>query len=270
MPLGETTDLTFYTVATNRYLEFWLKLLDSYEPAPGSTLTTRFVVFTNNEEGFNAALERPKKRNVTLSAVFTSNLKWPEATLFRYQLISANSSLFPSRYSFHIDADMEFSKDFSNVGIKKLLSLDRFAVVAHPGFWRPLDIKRRYLANGKLLFSDVRLFLRQGGLGTWSSDNKSAAFTARNKRKTYVAGGFWGGPAEVFSSAVAKLKLWTDIDLKKHIVPIWHDESYLNRYAAENLVDLLGPEYCWTELAPLLDETNYLIRAVTKDSTWDK
>jgi hypothetical protein len=46
----------------------------------------------------------------------------------------------------------------------------------------------------------------------------------------YIQTGFIVGKAEAFLKAAVILKEWTERDLKKKFIPIWHDESYFNAY----------------------------------------
>ena len=52
---------------------------------------------------------------------------------------------------------------------------------------------------------------------------------------TYVQGGFWGGNAKIVYDMCESVSKWVENDLKRCIIPKWHDESYLNKWHTLNL-----------------------------------
>lgn len=47
---------------------------------------------------------------------------------------------------------------------------------------------------------------------------------------TYCFSGISGGKSKPFIDMHTQIDKWTDIDIEKNIIPIWHDESYFNKY----------------------------------------
>ena len=52
---------------------------------------------------------------------------------------------------------------------------------------------------------------------------------------TYVQGGFFGGKAEIVYKMCESVSKWVESDLKRCVIPKWHDESYLNKWHTLNL-----------------------------------
>lgn len=50
----------------------------------------------------------------------------------------------------------------------------------------------------------------------------------------YVQGGFFGGKAEIFYKMCEDVSKWVESDLKRFVIPKWHDESYLNKWHTMN------------------------------------
>ena len=68
---------------------------------------------------------------------------------------------------------------------------------------------------------------------------------------------FLGGTKEAFLNLTKTIKEWIDEDLKQRIIPIWKDESYVNKYLIEKLKSennplILTPEYIYPNV-----ECNY-------------
>jgi len=140
---------------------------------------------------------------------------WPYASLMRYHMIYNNMSQYQYYdYYYYVDADMLFLQP---VGEEVFGS---FTCVLHPGFYYHLY---------------VPTFERRAGSCAYVDDNGD-----------YYAGGFNGGSN--FLMMAFAIKLMTDIDLYKNFLPVWYDESYLNKYARLFPPDtVLTPDYCYPE-----------------------
>ena len=77
---------------------------------------------------------------------------------------------------------------------------------------------------------------------------KSTAYIPYNCGKYYVSGGLNGGTAPAFLALCHELERRTEADLQQNVIALWHDESQLNRYAAERSdYRLLTPAYWYPE-----------------------
>ena len=79
----------------------------------------------------------------------------------------------------------------------------------------------------------------------------SKSYIPLGEGKFYVTGAFNGGTSKDFLKMTSIIKEWTDIDLKNNIIPLWHDESMLNKYLITYFYNknplILFPEYVITE-----------------------
>jgi hypothetical protein len=140
---------------------------------------------------------------------------WPAATMQRYHVIAEEADRFAdASHVFHIDADMLV---VAPVGREILGSL---VGTTHPGY-----VGRR---------------------GTYEARPESSAYVAPHEGRVYYCGGFVGGERERFLRLAEAIRDGVDEDARKGIVPLWHDESHLNRYFVGHPPDLtLSPSYCY-------------------------
>jgi len=122
-------------------------------------------------------------------------------------------------YCFYMDVDMRIE---GKVGDEILGDL---VATQHPGFWW----------KDKSEFSYERREI-------------STAYVNMIEGKMYYAGGFNGGKPENFLKMSEQIAKNIDLDFKKGIVSVWHDESHMNRYLIDNPPTLeLNPSYCYPE-----------------------
>ena len=77
----------------------------------------------------------------------------------------------------------------------------------------------------------------------------SQAFIPYGTGKYYITGGVNGGKASAFLKMSAELDVAIRKDLQKGIVAVWHDESFINKYAVENTnYRILSPSFFYPEL----------------------
>ena len=104
-----------------------------------------------------------------------------------------------------------------------------------------------------------------GGLGTWERNELSRAFVPRSLRKNYVCGGAWLGKNSEILNLCKILSSRINEDLGQNIVAVFHDESHLNWYQANNNFSLLSPELCFDPSYPQLSALTPKILAVDKN-----
>ncbi len=146
-----------------------------------------------------------------------SRMGWPDDTMHRYHaFMKAETRLAQYDYLYHIDADMRI---IGEVG-PEILG-DRVATI-HPGF----------IGNG----------------GTPERRPESAAYIPHGQPAQYFCGGFNGGRAEKVLEMALAVCTMVDTDFSKRMVPVWHDESCLNRFYLDNPpTKILDPSYCYPE-----------------------
>ena len=83
--------------------------------------------------------------------------------------------------------------------------------------------------------------------GAFEIDRQDSCYVAPPLRKHYYQGCFWGGKAAQFRALIQKLAKMVDDDLSLGNIPIWHDESYLNKYLSTQRCTALSPRFAWPE-----------------------
>lgn len=78
----------------------------------------------------------------------------------------------------------------------------------------------------------------------------------------YVFSGFVGGETRRYLDMVNVLAYRADKDMEAGIIPLWHDESLLNRYVLDTLDEftLLDPRYLWPEEIRRQDKAPIVLR----------
>ncbi len=142
-------------------------------------------------------------------------LGWPYDTLKRFHVYYDHKDLFKEMdYLYAIDADMEF------VAVVGREILGDLVATRHWGF---LDKP-----------------------GTYCGNKKSTAYVSRKDRKHYCCGAFYGGKRDEILKLLETTVRNVDADLKKNVIPKWHDEGHLNRYFIDHTPTVfLTPSYCF-------------------------
>jgi histo-blood group ABO system transferase len=66
--------------------------------------------------------------------------------------------------------------------------------------------------------------------GSFEGNPRSCAYVPRSLRRTYYAGGLYGGSADGFLDICRECQKAQQQDSERGVMAIWHDESHLNRY----------------------------------------
>jgi len=144
-------------------------------------------------------------------------LGWPYDTMMRFEVYFKNKNLLQEMdYLFASDADMLFVAPIGEEILGPLVG------TVHPGY-----VGRR---------------------GTYEVNPYSKAFVRADEGQIYFAGGFYGGDREHFFTLIDHNQKMIQEDLSKGIIPLWHDESHLNRYFLDHQPSIvLSPSYCYPE-----------------------
>lgn len=165
---------------------------------------------------------------------FTEAKGYPNETLYRYHTFLKRQYLLEEYdYVFFADADMRF---VAPVEPEDIIS-DGITATLHPGFVVP-----RTEHDGSSVMS----------CGTPERMNKeSKAHIPWGANNRYFCGGFNGGTTEAFLKMASTIQDYVDYDKLKFgpgYMPIWHDESYLNRYLYDNPpARILTPSFCYPQ-----------------------
>ncbi|MCL5437029.1 MAG: hypothetical protein M1549_04095 [Candidatus Dependentiae bacterium] len=142
---------------------------------------------------------------------------WPYDTLYRYYAYSDHREILSNMdYLFAMDADMLFVKPVGDEILEDLVAV-RF----------PESIKYRE---------------------SYEKHIESAAYIGPTEGDVYFAGAFYGGKTSNFFEMMTTVTGMVERDAQHNIMPIWHDESYNNRYFIDHKPTLvLSPSYCYHE-----------------------
>lgn len=252
------------TVATNIYIDYWREMASSFNA--NSKLSDNIVLHVFTNQISEVELVKTELKNVRVVGHEIPNYHWPEATLLRYRIIDSFAEELSEDLLMHLDADMIVNQSPLTI-VQNALINSQICLVSHPGYWRPKTLLGRanfYRQNLGLLFNDIRMILKIGGLGSWETDKESTANVPRRYRRNYVCGGTWFGKRISFLKMVSELSQNVAIDLKHDRIAIWHDESHLNSWASQNSHFTIDPELCFVSDYPQLQGLNAVITAVDK------
>lgn len=200
-------------IATNKYLSFIQPLLESADNFFVKNCNVSYYIFTNK---IDTSLKSTK--NITFFNV--DHEPWPNMTLKRYDFFDSKSNSLESLdYLYYCDADMRFVNEVGDEILSDLVG------TIHPGFFSSQNTHYSYERN-----------------------SSSAAYIPFGKGNRYYAGGFNGGTSVEFLKMAKTIVEWRKFDEAKKIIPVWHDESYMNKYMLLNPPSLeLSPSYCYPE-----------------------
>ena len=198
-------------IATNKYIQFVEKLLNSVEENFLNGHEISALVFTNHEV-------EEISENVKISQI--DHEPWPIPTLKRYHyFVKEKEYISQFDYCFYMDVDMRIE---DKVGDEVLGDL---VATQHPGFW----------------FKTPNQF-------SYERRPQSTAYVSYGEGKMYYAGGFNGGKPEHFLKMSQTIVENVEKDFGNNMIALWHDESHMNRYLIDNPPTLeLTPSYCYPE-----------------------
>ena len=206
-------------MATGRYIKFWDNFYSSMEKYFLPRHEKTYFLFTDHDD-----LQVPN--NVV--KIHQDQLPWPYVTLKRFHFFSqVSEELSKFDYIYFLNGTMMPLREIN----EEIFPTEEQAIMVtlHPGYFRSRQSHRPYDRN-----------------------RKSKAYIPSNEGEYYAMGGFNGGTGKGFLKVIKTLKEWTDIDLKNNTMPVWHDESLLNRYLLTYMKEngkplVLLPEYAIPE-----------------------
>lgn len=176
--------------------------------------------------------DMPEGVNYGAKVFPTEAVQWPMPTLMRYHLFLQQEEILKEYdYIFYCDVDMKF------VGI----------------------VGDEILGNGWTAAQHPMYALRKEYNPPYEPNPESSAYIARpgqitieNERPRfqplYFAGGFQGGTSASFLKACREMKKMIDKDLSMNYIPIWNEESTMNKYLFENPPCIvLSPSYIYPD-----------------------
>lgn len=225
----EKPRLTIVNIATNQYVHYLFDFIKSIPRTNTGETKVRLLIFTDQPDLVLKSLK--SITNIEIEVVPIPSYSWPEATLFRYELIASGNYLEDEVVAY-IDAD---SLVLDSELIPKLLQCgNELHLVRHPGYVYPKLgwVMQRPVRSIKRIIELLMTRIKERGVGTWETDSFSLAYVEPKLRKNYFCGGVWWGPAISVVKMSQQLAKRTRQDYENTRVARWHDESHLNWFAA--------------------------------------
>jgi hypothetical protein len=169
---------------------------------------------------------------------------WPAPCLKRFEVLSNESQdLTGLDYLYYVDVDSILVSELPDE-----IYQDRLVAIHHPRWHDKFH------------------------LAPWEERRESRGYVPPELRKYYAAGGFWGGPADLFLEACKTMSAETAADQQAGIEARCLDETYLNHYLWTHPHSMLDCGYAYPDhcvARPVQEEFNMTgivpkILAVTK------
>jgi hypothetical protein len=208
---GTTKTLGIITIATGKYFEEFIPTL--------KVSIDQYFNFPGYQVHFYCFTDS-QQAIAGITNIPIKHFSWPFSTLLRYRWIEQNLSKLQSHdFLLYMDADMRVvSTPPQTTFVPGLIA------VRHPGYIR--------------------------APGAFEIDRQDSCYVPPPLRKHYYQGCFWGGQSAQFSELITTLSQMVHKDLGMGLIPIWHDESYLNKYLSTQSCEPLPSTYAWPEAQP--------------------
>ncbi len=206
----EKPKVALLIIATGKYMDFLENLLESINTYFLRDCDVEYHIFSDTVKFIGTYPNRTTFH-------FIEHKPFPYSTLNRYHFFKKyKEELLNYDYYFYIDVDTIIKKP-----IKKDI-LTPITVVQHCG-----HVNER---------------------GPYETNPLSSSYVKPDEGSTYFGGGFWGFNYEEFWKMIYTCTLMINKDKNQNIIPIWHDESVLNRYLIDNPpTKILTPAYHYPE-----------------------
>lgn len=205
-------------ISTGRYIVFWENFYKAMEKHFLPKHEKTYFLFTDHDD---------LKVADNVVKIHQDQLPWPYVTLKRYHFFDAiKDQLKEFDYIYFLNGDakpvLDINEEIFPTNEQEVM------VTLHSWFW-----------------------LKKVNSYDYERNQKSKSYIPYEQGKFYVTGAFNGGTSAGFLKMTAILKDWTDRDIENNVIPIWHDESMLNKYVFSYFKDkkplILFPEYVITE-----------------------
>ncbi|RGP16798.1 family 6 glucosyltransferase [Parabacteroides gordonii] len=227
-------------ICTGRYSIFWKKFYKSAERylMQGYPCIREYYVFTDAPSVYG------EKENGHIHRIYQENLGWPRNTLMRFHMFLRIKEQLEREtdYLYFFNANMQF-----RVPVGKEFLPDDFSN-GLVGCMFPWSYNETNLEFG------------------YDRNPMSTAYIPEGEGDFYYAGALIGGKTEAFLKMSETIRNKTDVDDKKGVIAVCHDESHLNRYFLDNPPKCLTPAYCYPERwkSPFPE----IIRLFDKNGNW--
>lgn len=206
-------EIAILIIATNAYTKYIQDLITSLDKYFLVNNKKRYYIFSDQEIEI--------KSNNYFKFLKIEHQKFPYPTLYRFEFFSRYIDLIKGDQLIYMDVDSVVKLP---IGTEVLTER---TVVQHCGF---VD-----------------------KVGSFEENEKSYCYVSPEERINYYGGGFYSLCREEFIKLMLECKLMIENDVSNGIIPVWHDESALNKYMAKNKpTRILSPSYHWPENRPYI------------------
>lgn len=204
-------------IALGRYSIFWKDFYTSSEKYFLKNKPKTYFIFTDNEN-----IEFQNNKNV--KKIYQKKLGWPYDTMLRFKMfLKQKEELKNFDYIFFFNANMEFIADV-NEEILPNKNNDGLVMGLHPGFYNKPKEEFTYDRNPN---SQTYIPIEQG--------------------KYYVQGCLNGGTNDAYLKLCTFCNEMIEKDMRNNILPLWHDESALNKYILDKNPLIMPCNYLYPE-----------------------
>lgn len=205
---------------TGKYLNFlpnwYLSIHENFLPGTEK----KFIVFTDGEGEFPEDVIK----------IETQHFGWPETFYKTFEtLLKAKDIISECDWFVSIDADMIVK---NTVSVEEFLNETKSYIgVHHPCHFLKMPPHDKF----------------PGSFDTNSLSN--SCITKDMDISVYYQGCLWGGKVPEIIEMMNTLNEWTKEDKEKNATPVWHEESYFNKFFITNKekVHTLSPSFAFPE-----------------------
>lgn len=192
-----------YYIATSNYkmgFDHFKKNLQYFYPNEEKTI----IILSDGLKEWNNI----KENNITYKVYYIQHFPWPIITLFKMKYIL---DFWDDSFDYvcYFNGNLQYNKDFDETTSK--IDLNK------------LNVSRHCLRNKNNEFDGSQFA---------NISEQSLAYISYPYK--YIHGGFFFGPSDIVKKMCNGVSKMVGEDLKKNIIPQWHDESYLNKWCEDN------------------------------------
>jgi glycosyltransferase involved in cell wall biosynthesis len=205
-PAFKKTSIGLMCIATGKYFKYVQPFITSADKYfLDNQFNITYYIFTDKD------IKIQSNRNVVIIPI--EHRPFPFASMDRFKHFSNNAEKFNTEdYLYYCDVDCLFVDSISTEILGDLVG------VRHCGYFNTP--------------------------GPYEINPQSSLFANHSQYKHYFGGGFSGGSKDKYLELSKWCKEMIDKDVANNIMPIWHDETAINRYFLDNEPTvILSPSY---------------------------
>ncbi len=210
-------------ICTGKYQVLWKEFYESFEKLFLTSCSKDYYVFTDAD-----SIEY-EQDNHRIHRIYQEALPWPYPTLLRFKMfLKIEKELKSYDYIFFFNSNAEARMQITEEMILPRKEFkESLVMVKHPSFnWSVLN-------------------------NPYDRNFHSKAYIPYGLGKVYIQACILGGTSKAFMRMTKTISDRIDRDLKKDVIALWHDESYVNRYLVfRRDYRLLGREFARQRLHP--------------------